>query len=145
LSRGEKREKEGERREDNSSIITFSRPTGHTFVVPASSVRVSATDIEKITEMDKTEMTETESIATEVGLGPNPVLGPGLRVGLAIGDVVTFSYEINARQNLPVNPEIVRIRKDIEWEDVVANYAKERRFRNGLTFIFDLGWFNTYF
>eukprot|EP00026_Physarum_polycephalum_P000948 Phypoly_transcript_00949.p1 GENE.Phypoly_transcript_00949~~Phypoly_transcript_00949.p1 ORF type:complete len:1118 (+),score=84.56 Phypoly_transcript_00949:49-3402(+) len=49
---------------------------------------------------------------------------------LAIGDVVSFSYESGARRELPVNPQIYRVRTDIEWEDVVESAANEQRFLN---------------
>jgi hypothetical protein len=42
-----------------------------------------------------------------------------------IGEVVTFSYETMARRDVPTNPRIYRIRKDLSWEDVVANYLRE--------------------
>jgi hypothetical protein len=48
-----------------------------------------------------------------------------------VGDVVTFSYEIHARRELPVNPEIYRVRTDVSWEEVILNSLKEKKFRNG--------------
>eukprot|EP00026_Physarum_polycephalum_P001298 Phypoly_transcript_01299.p1 GENE.Phypoly_transcript_01299~~Phypoly_transcript_01299.p1 ORF type:complete len:1145 (+),score=200.33 Phypoly_transcript_01299:2-3436(+) len=43
---------------------------------------------------------------------------PG-NVELTIGDVVTISYDINSRREVPTNPKILRIRTDLSWEDVV--------------------------
>eukprot|EP00026_Physarum_polycephalum_P002046 Phypoly_transcript_02050.p1 GENE.Phypoly_transcript_02050~~Phypoly_transcript_02050.p1 ORF type:complete len:789 (+),score=103.44 Phypoly_transcript_02050:501-2867(+) len=43
----------------------------------------------------------------------------------ACGDVVTFSYEIRSRKELPENPVISRIRLDISWEEVLANYSED--------------------
>jgi hypothetical protein len=40
------------------------------------------------------------------------------------GDVVTFTYENISHQSIPVNPEILRIRCDISWEEVVENFSK---------------------
>lgn len=51
---------------------------------------------------------------------------------LSIGDVVSFSFECQARRELPVNPKIYRIRTDLSWEDVVYNSAKEKAFFNGI-------------
>ena len=48
------------------------------------------------------------------------------------GDIVTFSYEIHARKDLPVNPEIYRIRTDVSWEDVLHSSASERRMLIGM-------------
>jgi hypothetical protein len=48
------------------------------------------------------------------------------------GDIVTFSYEISTRKELPVNPEIQKIRTDISWEDVLASHTNEEKYLNGL-------------
>jgi hypothetical protein len=37
---------------------------------------------------------------------------------LAIGEVVTFSYENVTQKNIPLDPKICRVRHDILWEDV---------------------------
>ena len=50
---------------------------------------------------------------------------------LGIGSVVTFTYERNSRRDTIVNPTITRIRGDLEWEDVVASDAKDRRGMQG--------------
>lgn len=50
------------------------------------------------------------------------------------GDVVTFSYEVHARRELPVNPVIERVRFDVSWEDVVLNSIKEKKYRNGICY-----------
>jgi hypothetical protein len=52
------------------------------------------------------------------------------------GDVVTFSYEIHARRELPFNPNIIRIRMDLSWEDVVAGAFTEKKHLNGIPFFF---------
>ena len=38
------------------------------------------------------------------------------------GEVVTFSYEISARRELPVNPIVSKIRRDVTWEDVLKSH-----------------------
>ena len=45
---------------------------------------------------------------------------------LAIGEVVTFSYENEVRRSIPVRLKIERIRSDLSWDDVVASYRQER-------------------
>jgi hypothetical protein len=47
------------------------------------------------------------------------------------GDVVTFSYEIQSRREMPSNPSIVRKRTDISWEDVLDSSLTEKKFLNG--------------
>ena len=44
---------------------------------------------------------------------------------------MTYSYEVQSRRELPVNPEICRIRTDLSWEEVVANFGLEKKLRNG--------------
>ena len=51
---------------------------------------------------------------------------------LGIGSVVTFTYERNSRRDTVVNPTITRLRSDLEWEDVVASDAKDRRGMQGV-------------
>jgi hypothetical protein len=36
---------------------------------------------------------------------------------------VTLEYESYSRKSAPVNPTIVRIRTDVRWEDVVAEFV----------------------
>ena len=51
---------------------------------------------------------------------------------ISVGDIVTFSYENNAKRNVPVNPKIFRIRTDLLWKDVVQLFYKEKRHLNGM-------------
>lgn len=39
------------------------------------------------------------------------------------GDVVTVDYEQFSRRDLPIEPRIIRIRTDLEWRDVLRDYA----------------------
>jgi hypothetical protein len=39
------------------------------------------------------------------------------------GEIVTLDYESYSRKSAPVNPTIVRIRTDLRWEDVVADFV----------------------
>jgi hypothetical protein len=41
------------------------------------------------------------------------------------GDIVTVSYENFSRRAIPVNPKLVRIRKDVSWEEVLQSYTDE--------------------
>ena len=50
----------------------------------------------------------------------------------AKGDVVTFSYEVHARRELPTNPEITRKRTDLSWEEVVESSQNEVKVLNGM-------------
>lgn len=50
----------------------------------------------------------------------------------AIGDVVTFSFESQARKDIPVNPVVYRIRSDVAWEDIVNNFLKEKKLSNSM-------------
>eukprot|EP00026_Physarum_polycephalum_P002695 Phypoly_transcript_02703.p1 GENE.Phypoly_transcript_02703~~Phypoly_transcript_02703.p1 ORF type:complete len:811 (+),score=66.41 Phypoly_transcript_02703:184-2616(+) len=54
---------------------------------------------------------------------PESVLIPSV----AKGDIVSFSYEITSRWDVPINPEIHRLRPDLSWEDVVLNAVYERK------------------
>jgi hypothetical protein len=40
-----------------------------------------------------------------------------------VGDVVSFSYEVHARRDTPVNPSIYRIRHDLLWDDVLNSFG----------------------
>jgi hypothetical protein len=59
---------------------------------------------------------------------PADVLIPNV----SIGDIVTFSFESGSRRLLPLNPRICKIRTDVSWEDVVNNYAEEKKYITGL-------------
>ena len=39
------------------------------------------------------------------------------------GEVVTFSYENYSRRELPVNPKLLRVRKDVSWEEILADHT----------------------
>ena len=45
---------------------------------------------------------------------------------IAIGDVVTFSYENVSQRNIPLDPKICRVRHDARREDVVANVQRHQ-------------------
>lgn len=42
-----------------------------------------------------------------------------------LGEVVTFVYQSFSQRAIPVQPVVVRIRDDVLWEEVVANYIRE--------------------
>lgn len=52
-----------------------------------------------------------------------PVAFEGER--LKKGDVVTFSYKSYSSNSIPVDPKVIRIRKDLEWRDVMRSHAQE--------------------
>lgn len=37
-----------------------------------------------------------------------------------VGDVVSFTYETQARKEAPVAPAITRVRTDVAWEDLTS-------------------------
>eukprot|EP00026_Physarum_polycephalum_P003407 Phypoly_transcript_03418.p1 GENE.Phypoly_transcript_03418~~Phypoly_transcript_03418.p1 ORF type:complete len:724 (+),score=75.11 Phypoly_transcript_03418:129-2300(+) len=57
----------------------------------------------------------------EASLPPNAEINPKM------GDVVTFEHEIAARREIPTNPKISRIRKDLVWNDVLRDYATRKK------------------
>lgn len=44
-----------------------------------------------------------------------------------MGDIVTFDHENYARGEIPTNPKISRIRKDLVWNDVLRDYADRKK------------------
>lgn len=44
---------------------------------------------------------------------------------LSKGDVVTFAYDNYSRAEEPVNPKILRVRKDLTWEQVLEESERE--------------------
>jgi len=62
-------------------------------------------------------------------------IAPG--VGVAVGDVVTFTYSFSKNEDFseregwtPLDPVVVRVRKDIIWEDVTGQFGTKPRERN---------------
>eukprot|EP00026_Physarum_polycephalum_P001974 Phypoly_transcript_01978.p1 GENE.Phypoly_transcript_01978~~Phypoly_transcript_01978.p1 ORF type:complete len:752 (+),score=127.08 Phypoly_transcript_01978:45-2300(+) len=51
------------------------------------------------------------------------------------GDIVTLEYESYSRKSAPVNPTIVRIRTDLRWEDVVADFVISDPQRNAKNYV----------
>eukprot|EP00026_Physarum_polycephalum_P001538 Phypoly_transcript_01540.p1 GENE.Phypoly_transcript_01540~~Phypoly_transcript_01540.p1 ORF type:complete len:1069 (+),score=95.14 Phypoly_transcript_01540:45-3251(+) len=62
-----------------------------------------------------------------IAIAPQDVLIPTPPVG----SVVTFSYESNARRDDPVHPQIFRLRSDLQWEDVVYNAIRDKKYLSG--------------
>jgi hypothetical protein len=50
---------------------------------------------------------------------------------IAVGDVVTFSYNHHSQRHIPANPTVFKIRTDISWEDVVQLYFREQKYIKG--------------
>jgi signal peptidase I len=40
------------------------------------------------------------------------------------GDIVTFTYETYSRRDVPVNPKLLRVRKDVSWESIVVDHIR---------------------
>ena len=40
---------------------------------------------------------------------------------LSLGDIVSFSYYVNTRHDIPTRPSVYRIRTDVEWDDVITS------------------------
>eukprot|EP00026_Physarum_polycephalum_P000178 Phypoly_transcript_00178.p1 GENE.Phypoly_transcript_00178~~Phypoly_transcript_00178.p1 ORF type:complete len:1068 (-),score=137.60 Phypoly_transcript_00178:3031-5769(-) len=49
---------------------------------------------------------------------------------VSVGDIVTFSYENQAKKDIPTNPKIYRIRNDVSWKDVVHLFYKDKKHLN---------------
>eukprot|EP00026_Physarum_polycephalum_P002905 Phypoly_transcript_02914.p1 GENE.Phypoly_transcript_02914~~Phypoly_transcript_02914.p1 ORF type:complete len:836 (+),score=73.69 Phypoly_transcript_02914:81-2588(+) len=50
---------------------------------------------------------------------------PELDVPVKIGDIVTFTYEHHSRSEVPLNPQIIRVRHDISWRNVLRDHAEQ--------------------
>lgn len=48
------------------------------------------------------------------------------------GDIVSFSFKIDSRKELPVDAEIIRVRRDVSWEDVISSHSSDI---NGIIFL----------
>lgn len=51
---------------------------------------------------------------------------------LIIGDIITFSFEINSRKELPERPTITRKRNDMDWQQVVATFVRDEKYLHGM-------------
>jgi hypothetical protein len=49
-----------------------------------------------------------------------------------IGNVVTFTYSTFARRDIPADPDVVRVRFDLSWEEIKRNYDYELKYLNGM-------------
>ena len=49
-----------------------------------------------------------------------------------VGEIVTYTYDGHNAKDLPVSPQILRVRRDLLWLDVVLNYRRDRKFLNGM-------------
>lgn len=52
-----------------------------------------------------------------------------------VGEIVTFSYEMNSRRDMPINPKIYRVRTDVVWDDMVLSAAREKQSLGGIIII----------
>ena len=67
----------------------------------------------------------------QIPLQPGDHNSNSSRSVLTVGAIVSFSFELQARRDTPINPIIFRLRSDLEWEDVIASTLTERKFVNG--------------
>lgn len=44
----------------------------------------------------------------------------------SVGTVITFSYSLNSRLELPSKPKITRTRDDLDWLDIFTNHCQEK-------------------
>ena len=51
---------------------------------------------------------------------------------IAIGDIVSFSFETYSRRDTPVHPKILRIRQDITWQNVIHNFLHNSHDQKGM-------------
>lgn len=49
------------------------------------------------------------------------------------GDVVTFSYKDFTQYGVPVDPQLIRVRNDLDWQDTLQNYVQSLPL-NGILF-----------
>eukprot|EP00026_Physarum_polycephalum_P001474 Phypoly_transcript_01476.p1 GENE.Phypoly_transcript_01476~~Phypoly_transcript_01476.p1 ORF type:complete len:889 (+),score=81.31 Phypoly_transcript_01476:156-2669(+) len=56
-----------------------------------------------------------------------------------IGAVVTFTYSTFARRDVPADPDIVRLRADVSWEETKRSYQTEQKFLNESSRVTGLG------
>ena len=57
---------------------------------------------------------------------------------LTAGTIVSFSFELQARRDTPINPVIFRVRSDLTWDDVIAAAIRDQKFVNGTRITFFL-------
>lgn len=57
-----------------------------------------------------------------------------------MGDIVTLAYDNYSSKDIPVDPKISRIRPDLDWDDVLFDYAQEKppRIEGTLAVIYSL-------
>ena len=44
---------------------------------------------------------------------------------------MSFSYDENARHDIPIRPSVYRIRTDVEWDDVITSARSDRHRSSG--------------
>jgi len=64
-----------------------------------------------------------------------------------VGAIVSFSFDNAARRDVPVNPKVYRVRRDVAWEEVVQNALRDKhlqQFQGKNFFFFFLFFFRLY-
>ena len=55
------------------------------------------------------------------------------------GDIISFSFQNFSKNEVPVDPQLYRIREDLTWKDVVQNFldqVSQPNYINGIYFCF---------
>jgi hypothetical protein len=55
-----------------------------------------------------------------------------VHISLSVGDIVTFLYESQLRKDTSDNAIIYRIRRDVDWVDVVNQYHRDKKYIAGM-------------
>ena len=49
----------------------------------------------------------------------------------SLGDIVSFSYDVKTRRDMPTRPCVYRIRTDLEWDDVITSVTSDKHRSSG--------------
>lgn len=46
---------------------------------------------------------------------------------LRVGDIVSFSYNNLSPNQVPVGPNVFRVRRDLSWNDAISDFSRIRK------------------
>ena len=50
-----------------------------------------------------------------------------------VGAIVSFFYESYSRnRDVPVHPQVYRVRSDLSWQDVIKSTTEEEKYEDGM-------------
>lgn len=52
-----------------------------------------------------------------------------------VGDIVSFTYENFTRSSIPIKPKIFRIRKDVNWKDIILAHHQDEKYKSMTIYI----------